>query len=74
MLLPFEETFKLEFVQLTAEQQDAVLQYVRSLKGTVQGTPGKDLMEFVGSISSADLELMKKAIEEGCEQVNTDAW
>jgi RHH-type transcriptional regulator, rel operon repressor / antitoxin RelB len=33
-----------------------------------RGTPGKDLLQFAGTISPDDLEAMKQAIEEGCER------
>jgi len=39
-----------------------------------KGTPGKDLLQFAGTIESDDIEVMKQAIEEGCEQVNADEW
>lgn len=34
----------------------------------------QEVLDFVGSISSEDLELMEAAIEEGFEQVNLDEW
>ena len=39
-----------------------------------KGTPGKDWRKFAGTIESDDIEVMKQAIEEGCEQVNADEW
>ena len=36
--------------------------------------PGEKLLNLVGTISPEDLEIMKQAIEEGCEQVNESEW
>jgi hypothetical protein len=30
--------------------------------------------DFVGTISKEDAELINKAIEEGCEEINPDDW
>ena len=55
--------------------QEKVLQLVRELDSTTQyGTPGQDLLQFAGTISNSDLELMKEAIERGCEQVDLNEW
>ena len=52
-----------------------VLEFVRSLaKSEIQGTPGKELLSFAGSISPDDLQLMREAIEQDCEQVDLDEW
>ena len=55
--------------------QEQVLQLVRELESTThRGIPGKDLLQFAGTISNSDLELMKEAIERGCEQVDLNEW
>jgi hypothetical protein len=36
------------------------------------GVPGHHLLQFTGTIDSADLDLMSQAIEEGCEQIDLD--
>jgi len=63
---------------LSPVQQQEVLGFIRSINSSTakpsKGTPGKDLLKFVGSISSEDLELMQTAIEEGCGQVDPDGW
>jgi hypothetical protein len=52
-----------------------VLEFVRSLvKTEVRGTPGQQLLRFAGSISSDDLQLMREAIEQDCEQIDVDEW
>jgi hypothetical protein len=52
-----------------------VLEFARILaKSQVQGTPGQKLLRFAGSIPPDDLLLMREAIEQGCEQVDTNEW
>ncbi|WP_193196785.1 hypothetical protein [Nostoc sp. MG11] len=52
-----------------------VLEFARILvKSQVRGTPGQQLLRFAGSIPPDDLQLMRKAIEQGCEQVDTNEW
>jgi len=52
-----------------------VLEFVRVLvKSEVQGTPGKQLLRFAGSILPDDLHLMREAIEQDCERVDVDEW
>lgn len=64
---------------LSPTQQQTVLSFARAL----QPAPGntlpagaqlKDLLQFAGSIPGEDLRQMERAIEEGCEQVNPNAW
>ncbi len=40
----------------------------------LRGTPGKELLQFAGTIEPDDLALIKQAIEEGCEKVDADEW
>jgi hypothetical protein len=55
--------------------QRQVLEFVRSLvKVEVRGTPGQQLLRFAGAIPSDDLELMREAIEQDCEQVDINEW
>lgn len=52
-----------------------VLEFARTLvKLKVQGTPGKKLLRFAGSISARDLQVMNQVIEQDCEQVDIDEW
>jgi len=71
---PLEDSFHSEFSQLTPAQQFKTLEFLRTLNGTPRGTPGSELMEFVGTIPHEDLELMKQAIEEDCGQVDPHGW
>ena len=52
-----------------------VLEFVRSLvEAKVRGTPGQQLLRFAGSIPFDDLQLMREAIEQDCEQIDDDEW
>ncbi|NJL61696.1 MAG: hypothetical protein HC903_07540 [Methylacidiphilales bacterium] len=52
-----------------------VLEFVRTLvKPQVRGVQGQQLLRFAGSIPSDDLQLMREAIEQGCERVDVDEW
>ena len=59
--------------RLDAPQQQKVLDFARRLR-VPAGTPGRDLMRFVGCIAPADLEAMSQAIAEGCEKIEPNAW
>lgn len=39
-----------------------------------RGTPGKDLARFAGILDDEAAREMERVIEEGCEQVDLDAW
>ncbi|AEG15937.1 hypothetical protein Desku_2403 [Desulfofundulus kuznetsovii DSM 6115] len=39
-----------------------------------EGTPGRDLLRFAGVIPPEEGELMKRAIEDACERVDTNEW
>ena len=60
---------------LPLPQQRLVLEMVKSLAGAPpQGAPVEDLLALAGAISSEDAHQMLQAIEEGCEQVDANAW
>ena len=55
--------------------QRQVLTFVEALRSVVQkGIPGKQLLDFAGTISPDDLELMRQAIQDGCEQADMNEW
>jgi hypothetical protein len=55
--------------------QQEVLVFTRQLKVSAQvGKPGKNLLQFAGTISLEDLEIMRQAIEADCEQVDLNEW
>lgn len=61
--------------RLPLPQQQQVLAYARSLSvPSLKGVPGVSLLRFAGAIDADDLELMRQAIEEGCEKVDADEW
>jgi hypothetical protein len=40
----------------------------------IKGVSGESLLSFSGQISIEDLDLMEKAIEEGCERIDLNEW
>jgi hypothetical protein len=66
--------FNDEFDKLTPDQQAEVISFLRALRGTPVGTPGRELLQFAGTISPEDLKLMEEAIEQGCGQVDLNEW
>ncbi len=51
---------------------------VLDLSERLSSAPGRDtraaLLAYAGAISEEDLDLMKEAIEEGCERVDEEEW
>ena len=61
--------------KLSLEQRRQVLEFARSLATPkIQGVPGRSLLRFAGIIDGADLEELKQAVEEGCEQIHPNDW
>ena len=58
--------------KLPHDLQLRVLDFVKAL--TPKGVEGKSLLRFEGAIPADDLQLMSKAIEEGCEKVDISEW
>jgi hypothetical protein len=57
--------------KLPIELQKRVLDFTHALFiSAPRGTPGKNLLRFAGMIDEEDLNVMEKAIEEGCEWQN----
>lgn len=55
--------------------QSQVLEFAQTLaKSQVRGTPGQQLLQFAGSISPEDIQLMREVIEQDCEQVDINEW
>ena len=60
---------------LPLEQQRTVLDFILELSGELpKQYPGKNLLQFVGTISKSDLEIMKQTIEEDCGKVDESEW
>ena len=56
-------------------QQQEVLDFTMELSGELpEGTSIKEFIKFAGTIPLKDLEEMKQAIEEDCEQVHASEW
>jgi hypothetical protein len=55
--------------------QREVLAFVKALQTVMRrGVPGRQLLEFAGAIPLDDVELMRQAIEDSCEQVDLNEW
>lgn len=59
--------------RLDEAQRERLLEFARRIAASA-GTPGRDLLRFAGTIDSADLEAISRAIQQGCEQVDPNAW
>ena len=60
---------------LPQELQWRVLEFTRALAiSSPRGVPGEQLLSFAGAISPDDVQLMREAIEQGCEQVDANEW
>ncbi|NER07012.1 MAG: hypothetical protein F6K17_32735 [Okeania sp. SIO3C4] len=57
---------------LTINQQTKLLEFVLSFVEFNQQQPS--LLEFAGSISPEDVQLMENAIEEDCNKIDYDEW
>ena len=63
--------------KLSAEQQERLLAFARSLSGTTdapKGRSGKDLVSFAGAIEKHEMEAIANAIQEDCERTDASAW
>jgi hypothetical protein len=58
---------------LSKEQKENLLKFVESLIQKPKKSYSS-LIDFAGLIPLNDVELMKSAIEEGCEKINFDEW
>ena len=57
---------------LPQELQWRVLEFTRTLAiSTPKGVPGQQLLRFSGIISPDDAQMMREAIEQGCERIDT---
>ena len=54
-------------------QRQRVLDFARQLTEPA-GTPGRNLVQFAGSIDRTDLEAMSQAIQQGCEEIEPNGW
>jgi len=72
---PIKDKIISELESLSEEQQKKLLDYTLKLKFSMrEPKTGSKLINLSGAISKADLNVMKKAIEEDCEQVDLNEW
>jgi hypothetical protein len=72
---PIVEKVVEQLKDLPQELQWRVLEFARALaQSTPHGVPGRQLLRLAGTISAEDAELMREAIERGCEQVYANEW
>lgn len=74
MSTDFNSEIQAEISNLGPDAQRRVLQYARSLKRGDTGTPGTVIADFAGAIPVDELQLIRTAIENGCEQVDLNEW
>lgn len=61
--------------RLPVEGQRRVLEFARTLgPSPPRGVMGATLLRFAGTIDDADLDVMARAIEEGCAGIDVDEW
>ena len=70
-MIEYSAIIQSELDGLTPAAQQQVLALVRSLKSS--DTPGS-IADLAGTISRDDLETMKTAIHDDCEQVDAEDW
>jgi len=58
------------------ELQRRVLEFARALAvSEPRGVPGRLLLRFAGGeVTPEDAQLMRKAIEQGCEKIDSHEW
>jgi len=54
--------------------QQQVLEFTLALAGSTKGVVSDQLLRFAGAIPTDDIQLMREAIEQDCEQVDTSEW
>ena len=61
-----------EVRSLTPELQHRVLEFARALAvSEPRGLPGRQLLQFAGELTPEDAQLMRDAIEKGCEKIDS---
>lgn len=58
---------------LENSQQVSVLNYLKNLVKRGDNN-NKNLLKLAGTINKKDIKLMEKAIEEGCENIDSNEW
>jgi hypothetical protein len=64
-----------EIKSLAPELQQRVLEFAQSLAiSKPRGLPGRQLLQFAGDLTLEDAQLMRDAIENGCEKIDSHEW
>lgn len=72
---PIQHEITSMLLQLPDSEQRRVLEFARSLKKNSQrGVRGAALLRFAGTVDDCEGEKIARAIEGGCERVDTDGW
>lgn len=75
MNTPVVERVIEQLKDLPYDLQWRVLEFTRALAtSTPHGVPGNQLLRFAGAIPPGEVELIRLAIEQGCEQVDINDW
>jgi hypothetical protein len=75
MDIPIVDKVIEQMKKLPQELQWRVLEFTRALAVSApQAIAGAQLLRFAGTIPQADVREMKEAIEQGCEQVDSNEW
>jgi GTP-binding protein EngB required for normal cell division len=72
MRASFENELFKKLDKLTQEQQEKAIAYIQALLN--QETNKQGLVALAGSIDPASIEEMTKAIEAGCENIDSHKW
>lgn len=60
---------------LPCEMQWRVYEFTRALAVSVpRGVPGTQLLRFAGAIPVDDLQIIRQAIQVGCERIDANEW
>jgi hypothetical protein len=60
--------------RIPPERYEAALTRLNEIVERPQGTPGRELLKYAGSLSPEAADEIERAIEEGCEQVDHGGW
>ena len=64
-----------QITRLKDDEQLRLLEFARSLSDSPgKGEAGKTLLRFAGTIEQDDIVTIGRAIEEGCEIINSNDW
>jgi len=70
------DTRKINIIEavLKTEDEDVLSEVEKIINKSSDQKKNVSAFDFVGTLSKEDAELINKAIEEGCEQINPDDW